>query len=106
MLQRIEKLTETANRFIANMNTVVNREVPATAKDIRELTNTAQSAFKKAGNAVGKVDALVDRRSDLRQELSAMLRELAAASRSIRQLSDYLERHPEALVRGKAGGGQ
>ena len=34
--------------------------------------------------------------------LTIALRELAAASRSIRILAEYLERHPESLVRGKA----
>jgi paraquat-inducible protein B len=32
-----------------------------------------------------------------------MLKELAGAARSIRVLADYLERHPEALLRGKPG---
>jgi hypothetical protein len=27
-------------------------------------------------------------------------------ARSIRALADYLDRHPEALVRGRQGGGQ
>jgi len=29
------------------------------------------------------------------------LKELSAAARSLRTLADYLERHPEALIRGK-----
>ena len=32
-----------------------------------------------------------------------MLKELAGAARSIRVFADYLERHPEALLRGKSG---
>jgi len=30
------------------------------------------------------------------------MQELARAARSLRVLADYLERHPEALLRGKA----
>jgi paraquat-inducible protein B len=39
-------------------------------------------------------------------ELNNALKELAAAARSIRFMADYIERHPEALIRGKreAGG--
>jgi paraquat-inducible protein B len=33
-----------------------------------------------------------------------MMKELRSAARSIRVLTDYLERHPEALIRGKSGG--
>ena len=31
--------------------------------------------------------------------------ELTRAARSIRVFADYLDRHPEALIRGKTGGG-
>jgi paraquat-inducible protein B len=34
-------------------------------------------------------------------ELPRALRDLREASRSVRLLTDYLERHPEALVQGK-----
>jgi paraquat-inducible protein B len=36
-------------------------------------------------------------------ELPRALRDLREASRSVKLLTDYLERHPEALVRGKQG---
>ena len=35
------------------------------------------------------------------QELRDALREIAGAARGIRVLADYLERNPEALLRGK-----
>jgi paraquat-inducible protein B len=36
-------------------------------------------------------------------ELRNALREVARAARSVRVFADYLERHPEALLRGKSG---
>jgi paraquat-inducible protein B len=42
--------------------------------------------------------------SPMRYELQKMLGELTAAARSIRLLAEYLERNPDALVRGKPGG--
>jgi len=35
-----------------------------------------------------------------------MLREVNRTLQSLRQLGEYLERHPEALIRGKKEGGQ
>jgi paraquat-inducible protein B len=35
--------------------------------------------------------------------LNALLKELTGAARSIRVFADYLERHPDALIRGKTG---
>ncbi len=40
------------------------------------------------------------------QALRDALQEAARAAGSLRELTDYLERHPEALIRGKAGGQQ
>jgi len=37
------------------------------------------------------------------QQLDATLQEVSRAARSVRLLTDYLERHPEALIRGKKG---
>jgi HAMP domain-containing protein len=32
--------------------------------------------------------------------------EVAAAARAVRVLADYLERHPEAFLKGKTSGGE
>jgi paraquat-inducible protein B len=37
------------------------------------------------------------------QELSNTLMEVSRMARSLRVLADYLEQHPEALIRGKRG---
>ena len=37
------------------------------------------------------------------QQLGSTLQEVSRAARSLRVLADYLERHPEALIRGKTG---
>ncbi len=42
--------------------------------------------------------------SSMRYEIEQMLSELTAAARSIRLLAEYLERNPDALLRGKSGG--
>jgi paraquat-inducible protein B len=40
--------------------------------------------------------------SQIRGELSSLLKQLRDAARSVRTLADYLEQHPDSLVRGKA----
>jgi Ca2+-binding RTX toxin-like protein len=41
--------------------------------------------------------------SRLGYELVRALRDVADAARSLKTLADYLERHPDALIRGKGG---
>jgi paraquat-inducible protein B len=60
------------------------------------LLNHADSTLTSANTLVG-------RNSQLSYDLGEMMRELTGAARSIRVFADYLERHPEALLRGKAG---
>ena len=44
---------------------------------------------------------LLGKDAPAQQELRDDLQEVAAAARSVRVLADYLDRHPEALIRGK-----
>jgi paraquat-inducible protein B len=83
-----------------------NKEVPASAKQFRDMTKAIEKSFARAAGTIAKIDSLVDVRSDVRQEFTSMMRELAGAARAIRAFSEYLERHPEALVRGKGNQGR
>ena len=59
--------------------------------------DTANVTLQKAQSAIGTVEDAVGTDSALNETLLA----LKSASRSIKNLSDYLERHPESLVFGK-----
>ena len=50
------------------------------------------------------IDDLVGKRSPTRAEIDNTLREIQKAARSVRLLADYLEQHPEALLKGKGSG--
>jgi paraquat-inducible protein B len=59
--------------------------------------------FVQAQSALASADGMVGTNAPLRYDLNSLLKELTGAARSIRLFADYLERHPEALLRGKAG---
>jgi paraquat-inducible protein B len=63
---------------------------------VTEALKSADSAFKSINDLVGK-------RSPTRADLDYTLKELAGAARSLRVLADYLEQHPDALLKGKTG---
>ena len=66
------------------------------------LTNTDQ-LLGSANQLMGSADKLIAPGSVLDAQLGSMLQELGGAARAMRVLADYLERHPEALIRGKTG---
>lgn len=69
-------------------------EIRKTAESLRHGVVTAQSTLESA-------KALISNDSPVFIELTKTLKELSSAARSIRVWADYLERHPEALIKGK-----
>ncbi len=61
------------------------------------------STLKQAENTLLTIQNTLKEDSPLQQDLQITLREFAKAARSIKSLTDYLERHPESLLRGKKG---
>jgi paraquat-inducible protein B len=59
------------------------------------------SAVEQVEGTVASLRTMVDANSGTQREVTRLLVELTDATRSIKALTDYLERHPEALIRGK-----
>ena len=66
----------------------------------RTIANLDKTLIQ-ADETLKTIDKMFAEDSAISEELQTSLRELADAARSLRILSDYLERHPEALLRGK-----
>lgn len=82
----------------------VLRRVGETARNLdREVVPQLGAALEQARVVLTSTGELVAPDSALYLELRRMLKELSAAARSIRGMADYLERHPEALLKGKGG---
>jgi paraquat-inducible protein B len=61
---------------------------------LRQSADAAQRTLQQAGNVLGS-------NAPQSADLPRLLQELTDAARSVRALADYLDRHPEALIRGK-----
>jgi paraquat-inducible protein B len=59
------------------------------------------AAMQQLERSAASLNSLMREDSLLMHEIQGALQELAAAARSIRLMAEYLERHPEALLRGK-----
>lgn len=69
----------------------------------RETTTELSQTLQQTRDTLASLDRLLKPNSPLQSEAHRALGELAAAARSLRIMADYLERHPEALIRGKGG---
>ncbi|MEE9422774.1 MAG: MlaD family protein [Gammaproteobacteria bacterium] len=68
------------------------------------VADRSEETLIAARDTIATYQALPSQDSMFGFELFQLLRELSAASRSIRSMADYLEQHPEALIKGKPGG--
>jgi paraquat-inducible protein B len=111
------QLPTTSGQFVATEATVENiikklDKVPFQEigedlqKAIAQLNTTLVSAQGTLTSARGTLDntsALTQPNSSQVQQIGSTLQEVSRAARSLRVLADYLERHPDALLRGKPG---
>jgi phospholipid/cholesterol/gamma-HCH transport system substrate-binding protein len=72
------------------------------ASSIKETLASAQDTLKETTKAVKNINVIALQNVNLGYEIDRTLEHIAELSRSIRVLADYLERHPEALLRGKS----
>jgi paraquat-inducible protein B len=72
------------------------------AEKLMATLDSARSALDESKKALVEVQDLTSQSAYIGYEVGSALEETKSLSRSIRSLSDYLERHPESLIRGKS----
>ncbi len=95
-LEATRQTVTTLEQTVDKMGRELPPEMLNTLGDLRQTMADVRRTVDNAGQALSQDSAL---QSDLRNAL----REVNRAAGSLRQLTDYLERHPEALLRGKPG---
>lgn len=75
--------------------------IATTDKKLSSAFSRWDSTLRQVGDTAKSADQVLNQDSELMSQLTMTLRELGSAARSIRIMSEYLERHPEALLRGK-----
>lgn len=66
--------------------------------------DSLKGALVQAEETLESIEGMTEDDSILQNEVTNALNEIRLAARAIRQLADYLDRHPEALLQGKATG--
>jgi paraquat-inducible protein B len=92
--------TGTLARTLANLQQLTaatNVALPPLLASLRQTADAATRTADAADRIVGGDPASTG------HDVPAMMRELTAAARSIRDLADFLDQHPDALLRGRRG---
>jgi paraquat-inducible protein B len=92
------------NQTLQDTSKAINRIDSDVTPELKAIVAEVRGTIASADGILKSTDAtLVGKDAPAQQELRDTLREIAQAARSVRVLVDYLERHPEALIRGKVG---
>ena len=81
----------------------VDSKLEPLSTDLNMTLKTATGTLNEIEKLASNLEGILAEDSPTRTELTRALEEFADAARSMRLLADYLERHPEALIRGKGG---
>jgi paraquat-inducible protein B len=90
-LQDLQKLVRETN---SGLSPALQR-LPAISDQLQQAMTHANELLAGAGGTYGT-------NSDFHRDLQQLMEQASDAARSVRMLADFLNRHPEALVRGRA----
>jgi paraquat-inducible protein B len=72
--------------------------------NLEQAARAAAGSADRAGRLVAGLDGTIGPRAPLWANVESLLRELTGTVRALRLLVEYLERRPDALVRGRSAG--
>lgn len=109
-----DRLQEQISAIVNKLNAVPFEGIGNDLRDSLKSMNTmlkeintkvapqAAAALKAAQKSLESVDSLLSTDSPTGNNLDRTLRELSGAARSLRNLGDYLQAHPNAIITGRA----
>ena len=121
-LQDLQKLIQSTDELAGNVNVRVgsvadsfeftmddtrklvnniDSRVDPVATEIKETLAAVKSSFDEAEILLVEAQKLISENSKLRREIFFTLESMSDASRSVEELGNYLQRHPESLITGK-----
>ena len=91
-----------ATQHLAQLLGNADRQVGPLTSDLRSLAKSLDELVAQAQASLFTGVGVLASRSPLRQDTEATMRNLAAASSSLRSLAAELERNPNAVILGRA----
>lgn len=79
----------------------VGTDTESLFKEAHQLLSSGKGTLQTVDSTLNNVKSLVNNNSPISQEIQTTLQQLSRAANATRNLVDYLERHPDALIFGK-----
>jgi paraquat-inducible protein B len=95
-----EQLTQTLGSARQTLDTL-DTQIKPLSSSLQKTSVSADTAVKQATITLGAVQTTIEPNSPLNFQVVQTLQDVSAAARSIKELADYIQRNPSAIVRGR-----
>ncbi len=96
-ISSLNQTLKSAQKLVQN----IDEQIVPLSSNAKEVIESATATLVQAEGALSNLKKNTAETSTLRYEVDNTLRELSSAASSLHDLTDYLQRHPESLLRGK-----
>lgn len=96
--QDVHNITQSLNQELPPLLQKMNSTLSTVDTILKENRDNTQVMFENVGGAAQSIDALVGENAE---SISAMIESFSAAAASMKNLTDYLQMYPNALITGK-----
>lgn len=100
-IQSLDTTLKSADRLLKNVDGTVIPEARAALAETRQALEDVRKTLGEARKTLGGANQVLAGDGPVQLDLRETLREVSRAAQSLRVLGDYLEQHPESLIRGK-----
>jgi paraquat-inducible protein B len=111
IVTRLEKvpfaaIAQDLRKALASLDATLKQAEAVMAKVDSEVAPELRATLEQARKTLRSAEGALAGDSPLQGDLRGTLIEVTKAAESVRALTDYLERHPESLIRGRRGATQ
>ena len=99
-----DKLAEDLRKALQSLDAMIKKADKLVDQLSSDVAPELRSTLEQARKTLGSAEHALGSNSPLQGDLRETLIEVTKAAESVRALTDYLERHPESLLRGKRSG--
>jgi paraquat-inducible protein B len=96
-----DKIGEDVRRALADLHTTLAKVDGLVQHVDSDLAPQMRAAIEQARKTLASADQVLSSDSPVQGDLRETLEQVNRAAESLRSLTDYLERHPESLIRGR-----
>lgn len=97
----LDKISADVRKVLASLDTGIKHADKLIGQLDSKVAPSAQATLDQARKTLKSAEGVLASDAPLQQDLRDTLRDLSRTAQSVRDLTDYLERHPESLLRGK-----